>query len=189
MQSVLIVSSSEKSTDTLTQMLAQNSFDEITTVQNGVSARRLMLERDFDLCIINAPLRDEFGEALGRNIAQTNACQVILIVAANIFDEVAAKVEDFGVIAISKPVNQQIFWGALKIAGATHKKLNSLKKENEKLIQKIKDIKVVDRAKCMLIEYLKMSESEAHKYLERQAMDMRKTKRAIADGVLKTYEN
>jgi len=34
-----------------------------------------------------------------------------------------------------------------------------------------------------------MSEKEAHKYIEKQAMDLRVTKRTIAEGILKTYEN
>jgi response regulator NasT len=36
---------------------------------------------------------------------------------------------------------------------------------------------------------MKMSEKEAHRYIEKEAMDMRMPKRAIAEGILKTYEN
>ncbi|MDR2650244.1 MAG: ANTAR domain-containing protein, partial [Clostridiales bacterium] len=45
------------------------------------------------------------------------------------------------------------------------------------------------RAKCVLISYLAMSEPEAHKYIEKQSMDMQKTKRVIAEGIVRTYEN
>jgi response regulator NasT len=34
-----------------------------------------------------------------------------------------------------------------------------------------------------------MTEPEAHKYIEKQAMDLRKSKRTIAEGILRTYEN
>jgi len=51
------------------------------------------------------------------------------------------------------------------------------------------DIRIIDRAKCLLISYLNMSEQEAHRYIEKQAMDMRLTKRMIAEGIIKTYEN
>ena len=43
----------------------------------------------------------------------------------------------------------------------------------------------MDRAKCVLIEYLKMTESEAHRFIEKQAMDMRITKREVAERILK----
>lgn len=66
--------------------------------------------------------------------------------------------------------------------------MKGLKKQNEQLQKKIEDIKFVDRAKCVLIEYLKMSEAEAHRFIEKQAMDLRVTKREIASRILKTYE-
>ena len=94
-----------------------------------------------------------------------------------------------GVITISKPMNRTIFWSALKIANATYNKMCQLKRENNKLLQKIEDIRMIDRAKCILIQYLNMTESEAHRYIEKQAMDMRSTKRSIAEGILRTYEN
>jgi AmiR/NasT family two-component response regulator len=34
-----------------------------------------------------------------------------------------------------------------------------------------------------------MSEQEAHRYIEKQAMDLRLTKRMIAEGIIKIYEN
>ena len=58
MDSILIVSSSKKGMSFFTEVLSQNSYGEIVTVTNGGEARRLLVERDFDLCIINAPLID-----------------------------------------------------------------------------------------------------------------------------------
>ena len=64
-----------------------------------------------------------------------------------------------------------------------------LKKENNKLLQKIEDIRMIDRAKCILIQYLNMTGAEAHRYIEKQAMDMRSTRKVVAEGILRTYEN
>ena len=54
---------------------------------------------------------------------------------------------------------------------------------------KIEELRIVNRAKFVLIAYLKMSEATAHRYIEKQAMDMRITKREVAESILKTYEN
>ena len=75
------------------------------------------------------------------------------------------------------------------MAQASYRKTQIIQIENKKLLQKIEDIRIIDRAKCLLISYLNMSEPEAHKYIERQAMDMRITKRQVAEGIIKTYEN
>jgi AmiR/NasT family two-component response regulator len=54
---------------------------------------------------------------------------------------------------------------------------------------KIEEIRLVNRAKAILIQYLKMTEQEAHKYIEKQAMDLRITKREVATSILNTYES
>ena len=189
MESILIVSSSKKAIDFFTEVLSQNSYEEVITVKNGGEARRLLVEREFDLCIINAPLIDEFGDGFAKNVVSNGIGQVILIVNMDIYDEVSDKVEEYGIITIGKPMNKNIFWSALKLANATYNKISKLKRENSKLLQKIEDIRMIDRAKFILIQYLNMTESEAHRYIEKQAMDMRTTKRIIAEGILRTYEN
>lgn len=189
LESALIVSYSEKSKDFFIDMLKSIFCDKIVTTKTCGEARRLLLERDFDLCIINAPLQDESGENLSRYIATKTISQVILCTNSQHYDEISSVVEDFGIITVAKPINKKLFWNALKITKATLGKTKALQAENSKLTKKIEDIRIVDRAKCILISNLSMSESEAHKYIEKQAMDMRITKRLVAEGILKTYEN
>ena len=50
------------------------------------------------------------------------------------------------------------------------------------------EIRIVNRAKCLLIEQLKMTEEEAHRYIEKQAMDRCVTKRTVAENILSTYK-
>ena len=188
MESALIISHTEKSTAFLTEMLNAASYSQIVTLQFCGDARRLLLERNFDLIIINAPLQDESGESLARHIASKGLSQVILIVKSEHFDAVSAATEDEGVFTIVKPVNRTIFWSALKLAKAGQNRMRWLRAENSKLTQKIEDIRIIDRAKCLLISYLTVSEQEAHRYIEKQAMDMRITRREVAEGILKTYE-
>ena len=52
------------------------------------------------------------------------------------------------------------------------------------LKKRIEDIRVVDRAKCILISSMNMSEKEAHRYIEKRAMDMRISRRAVAEEIL-----
>ncbi|WP_394923650.1 ANTAR domain-containing response regulator [uncultured Robinsoniella sp.] len=189
MDSVLIISPTEKSIAVFRDMLSQSSCRELVTVANCGEARRLLIERSFDLCIINSPLRDETGVSLARNIATEGSTQVILIVKTELYDDVSMKVEEYGVFTIAKPISKVLFWSALKLCQASHNRMSVMRNENKQLLQKIEDIRIVDRAKCILIEYLNMSESEAHKYIEKQAMDTRVTRRIIADRILKSYEN
>lgn len=189
MNSALIVSASEKGNTTITEMLKALFIDEIISVETCGEARRRLALRDFDLVIINAPLKDETGEDLSRYVAQTGASQVILLVKNEVFDAVSSVCEGDGVLTVAKPVNRAVLWSAFKLASATRNRLRRVQDENSQLLQKIEDIRIIDRAKCLLISYLRMSEKDAHRYIEKQAMDMRSTKREVAEGILKTYGN
>ena len=189
MESALIVSNSEKGTEFFSELLSAASFYQIVSLKSCGEARRILWERAFDLVLINAPLKDETGESLSRQIAAKGVSQVILVVRTEHFDAVSAICEDDGVLTIAKPVNKAVFWSVLKLARSAQNRLVRIQAENAQLKQKIEDIRIVDRAKCILISYMNMNEKEAHRYIEKQAMDMRSTKRAVAEGILKTYEN
>jgi response regulator NasT len=189
MERALILSSTEKSTAFFTEILNAASINQITVLQSCSEARRLLLVRDFDLVIVNAPLSDESGESFSRYVASKGALQAILVVKSEIFDAVSAVCEEDGVLTISEPVNKAVFWSALSLAKSTQNRIRRIQDENAQLKQKIEDIRIVDRAKWVLVSYMNLNEKEAHRFIEKQAMDLRSTKRAIAEGILKTYEN
>jgi len=189
MKNALIVSYTGKSAALFTELLNEISVNQITVLNSAREAQQLILEQDFDLVIINPPLEDESGESLSRHIVSKSWSQVILVVTKEDFNAVSAMCEDDGILTVSKPVNKEIFKSALSLASSTGNRIRRLQAENIQLKQKIEDIRVIDRAKCLLISYLNLSEQEAHRFIEKQAMDLRSSKRAIAEGVLKTYAN
>jgi len=188
MDRALIISFTEKSTEYLARILQKASVSEIASVSHAVEARRLLTGNEFDICIVNAPLPDEFGAALARDIAVGHGSHVILLVNSELFEEVTGRVEEYGVITVEKPVSRNLLWNAIKIASAANKRIRALKEENLKLAQKIEDIRIVDRAKCILMSRLSMTEAEAHRYIEKQSMDTRQPKRKVAEEILKVYE-
>ena len=94
MDNVIIVSSTEKGNTVLTEFLRSQSFSVAGTISSGSEARRVFLEKAPDLVIINAPLIDEFGHDLAMNIAETNVCGIILVVKADVAEDMEAKVEE-----------------------------------------------------------------------------------------------
>ena len=188
MDSALIVSETKTNIDFFTKMLHAAACNRIVSVSLCGDARRLLLERDFDLIIINAPLRDEFGENLARDIAAKGFSQVILLVKGEYFEEISAITESDGVFTLKKPISKSIFRSALKLARAGYNQINRLRAENSRLAQKIEDIRIIDRAKCILISCFNITEQEAHRFIEKQSMNMRITRKEVAKGILKTYE-
>jgi len=187
MESALIVSRTKKSASFFSDMLNSASIKQVTVLDSSGEARRLLLEQDFDLVIVDAPLADESGENFSRHVASKDLSQVILAVKNEYFNAAATVCADDGVLTISKPVNTEIFWSALSLAKSAGSRIKRIQAENVKLKQKIEDIRVIDRAKCLLISYVNLSEQEAHRFIEKQAMDLRSSKRAIAEEIIKTY--
>ena len=60
-------------------------------------------------------------------------------------------------------------------------------KKSLSIEEKMAEIRVVNRAKWILITELKMSEPDAHRYIEKQSMDQCISKRQIAEEIIKTY--
>jgi response regulator NasT len=189
MESALLVSNSEKDAALFTGFLSAASIHKVTSAQSCDSARRLIFKQDFDLIIVNSPLQDESGENFSRYAAAKSVSQVILLVESDSFDSVSSACEDDGVLIIVKPVDKFLLWSALSLVKSVRNKVKRIQDENAQLKQKIEDLRIIDRAKCILISFMKMSEQEAHRYIEKQAMDMRSSRRIVAEGILKRYEN
>ena len=185
MENALIVSRTKKSIAFFTEMLNAASMKPLAVLESADEARRLLGERDIDLVIIDSPLRDETGEDLARHVALKDVSQVIFVVSGEYVDAVSAVCEDDGVLVLSRPMNKSVFWSALKLAGAAQSKLKRIQAENDKLKRQMEDIRIIHRAKCQLIFHHKISEEQAHRLIEKRAMDMRTTRRAVAEGILK----
>ncbi len=188
METALIVSNSDKATAVFNETLSSAAITHITAVKSCAEARRLLLERSFDLIVVNAMLKDESGERFSRHVASSGLSQVILAVKNEYFDEVSSVCENDGVLTVSKPINKALFRSALAFAKSAHSRVLRMHSENSLLKRKIEDIRVIGRAKCMLISFRGMNEQEAHRHIEKQAMDERRTRREIAEGILNEYD-
>ena len=78
---------------------------------------------------------------------------------------------------------------SFKIPADNQKELDFLKFQNQKLQNKLEEIRLINRAKCVLIQYLNMTEQQAHRYIEKQSMDLRQSRVVTAESILKTYES
>jgi response regulator NasT len=189
MENALLVSSSEKDAVLFTGFLKAASINQVTVLQSCGSARRLIQKQDFDLIIVDSPLLDESGENFSRQAAAKGVSQVIFMVKSESFNSISAACEEEGVLTIAKPADKTLLWSALSLAKSVQNRVKRIQAENAQLKQQIEDIRIINRAKCVLISLMKMTEQEAHRYIEKQAMDMRSSRKFVAEEILKRYEN
>ena len=160
----------------------------ISMAVSGGEARRAASGTDFDLVVINSPLTDEYGIELAQKICTDTNAGCIIIVKSGNGDAVWEHIMDYGALVMERPISRQGFLHTLKFAEASRRRMLGLQTENLRLAKKLEEIRMINRAKFALMQYLGFTEQQAHHYLEKQAMDMRCTKLEIAKKVIKMYE-
>lgn len=188
MASCLVVSSLDKSLDVLTMLLNKINIKDVSKATSSAAARRILNSKNFDLVLINTPLSDELGHDLCMFVYENTDSGIVLMVKQQLQDEFSYKLNKIGVMVIGKPLDKSVFIQSLNLALSVHSRLAGVNKENEKLHEKVEELKLVNRAKFILMDYLNMTESDAHHYIEKKAMNLRISKVEAAKEILKTYE-
>ena len=181
---MLVVSSDKKSTEYLYDLLRDEQLSIVESVESISD-----IHGHFDLIIIDIPLKNGLGGKTPAELLENTDSKIILAVPKEREKEFESKSEKYGIFVIAKPVDKYILQKTLHFFRAMQKRLGGVQKENVRLKKQIDDIRLINRAKCILMEYLSMTEPQAHRYLEKQAMDLRITKAEMAKSILSTYEN
>ncbi len=185
--SVLVASAAEKLNDVLRQMLPVSDYYPVTFTASAAAARRELAQRDYDFVIINAPLPDEFGSRFACDVVSRPGAVALLLVRGELYEEISAKVTAQGVFTLSKPIPSLLLQQSLKWMACARERLRGLERKAGTIEEKMEEIRLVNRAKWLLIENLSMTENDAHRHIEKQAMDRCVSRREIALGIIQTY--
>lgn len=110
----------------------------------------------------------------------------LVFVRADLYAEVYAHATPHGVLTLTKPASGQVILQTLALLCSVRERLRLMEAKTASVQEKMQEIRIVNHAKLLLIEQLKMTEAEAHRYIEKQAMDRCVTRRVIAEGIIAT---
>jgi two-component system, response regulator PdtaR len=185
--SVLVISAKEKFNASLQSLLPESKYAPVQMVSSVSLAKRVLLERSFDFVFINTPLPDDFGTRFAIEISGNKGTVILLLVRNEVYEEVCDKVTEYGILTLPKPASKQMVAHTLNFMAGIRERLRKLEKKSLSMEEKMKEIRLVNRAKWVLIDELKMSEADAHRYIEKQAMDRCVSRREIAEEIISTY--
>ena len=185
--SVLIVSASEKFRDALLPILPEAAYSPVVTAGSVGAAERLRNERDFDFVFINSPLPDDAGLRFAMDSCRSGGTVTVLFAAAELCEQIYDRVAEHGVYLLPKPTPRGSMLRALSWMSVTRERLRGFEKKVQPIEEKMEEIRLVNRAKWLLISELKMSEPDAHHYITHQAMDRCTSKRAVAEEIIRLY--
>ena len=185
--SVLIISAAEKLNTALSALLPGSHYQPVRYVSSVSAGERAFSERAYDFVIINVPLPDDPGIRFAIDAGSAQGTVVLILVRAELHDDVREKVLEYGVFTLAKPLSRAAASQALDWMAAARERLRKSEKKTLSIEEKMEEIRIVNRAKWLLISELKMEEPQAHHYIEKQAMDRSISKRQAAEEIIRTY--
>ena len=186
--SILTVSGAEKFFSLIRKALQPGRFMSSEYKSSAASARRCILERYYDLIVINAPLPDESGVEFAIDTAGRLSASLLLVVPSDIYEDVLERVTDYGILVIAKPFPPIRVSHAIRFLTAQQDQVRRLEQAVQAARDKAEEIRLIDKAKFLLIEYRYMTEDAAHRYIGKQAMDHGVSRRRIAQEIVEEYE-
>ena len=185
--SVLLVSASENLNSSLLGLFTPSKYSPVQTVGNVSAAKRALAERDFDFVIVKSPLPDGDGMRFSIDAGTEKSTVALLLVRGDQYPEFFDRCAEFGVFLLSKPLAKSSVMLALDWLARARERLRQTEKKVLSVEEKMDEIRLVNRAKWLLIRELKMTEPDAHRYMEKQAMDRCVPRRRIAEEIIQTY--
>ena len=184
--SVLLVSAAQNMNAGIRELLTGSTFARVETVGDVSAAKRAVGAQAYDFVIINAPLPDSSGVRFAIDLCAAGETVALLLVRADLFEEITEKVSEHGVLTLSKPTSKSMIEAALRWMISIRERLRKAKAKTLTLEEKMAEIRLINRAKWLLIEKKGMDEPTAHRYLEKQAMDRCISRRELAEELIRT---
>ena len=166
--------------ETLTSM----GFDVVGQAARGDDAEEQIRELVPEVAIVDVKMPGKTGIEVARSLTNDLVCAVVILSAFSqrgLVDEAI----DAGVLAyLIKPFQRNEIAVQIEVARARHQQMKDLASEVDSLSQRLSDRVLLDRAKGVLIDEYGLGEAEAMRFVQKQAMDQRRSVRDVAAEVL-----
>jgi AmiR/NasT family two-component response regulator len=168
----------------LKEMLQEEGIDVVGEAADGEAALRLARERTPDLVIMDIKMPGLDGLAAAEKVVEEDLAAVLILTAFSGRDLVQRAAEAGAMGYLVKPFQKSDLLPAIELALARYHELAALKKESASLVERLETRKVVDKAKGRLMDTDGLSEAEAFRAIQKQAMNERRSMREVAQALL-----
>jgi two-component system, response regulator PdtaR len=171
----------------LKEMLQEEGFEVVAEVADGASAVRLTRELKPDLVILDVKMPVMDGIQAAEEIAKDRLSAILILTAFSQRDLVE-KARRAGAMAyLVKPFQKHDLLPAVEIAAGRFREMSGLEATVDDLQGRLEARKIVEQAKGLLQQHESMSESEAFRFIQKQAMQRRQTMKQVAEQVIERF--
>jgi response regulator NasT len=167
----------------IVETLREAGFDVVGQAGDGAEAVRLALETKPDLVLMDIKMPGTDGLQAAEVLAEHNVPVVLLTAFSS--PELVERASAAGVFSyVVKPFNPSNLIPALRIALSLHERMTTAANEVDEITEKLETRKLVDRAKGLLTEKMKLNEPEAFRWIQKASMDRRLSMKQVAQTVI-----
>jgi two-component system, response regulator PdtaR len=168
----------------LVEMLTEEGYDVVGQAGDGEAAVALTTDLRPDLVVMDVKMPKLDGISAAEQIATERIAPVVMLTAFS-QRELVARASQAGAMAyVVKPFSKADLIPAIEIARARFAEIQAVEAEVSDLTERLESRKAVERAKGLLQSGLGLSEPEAFRWIQKTAMDLRKSMREVAEGVI-----
>jgi two-component system, response regulator PdtaR len=167
----------------IVETLRDKGFDVVGEVGDGNKAVELAFALKPDLMVMDIKMPDLDGLSAAEKIAELKIPVVLLTAFSQ--QELVTRAAEVGAMAfLVKPFSPQDLLPAIEIALSRHAQLIALETEIQDLGERLETRKLVERAKAVLSEKMKLTEPEAFRWIQKASMDRRLSMADVSRTVL-----
>jgi AmiR/NasT family two-component response regulator len=168
----------------LKETLQEEGYDVVGETGRGDEAVELVRDLAPDLAILDIKMPGLDGLAAAREISADRRSAVLILTAFSQRDLIE-QARDAGALAyLVKPFQRSELIPAVEVALGRFREMRALFDQNSSLEEQLETRKVVDRAKGRLMDDHGLNEAEAFSWIQKRAMQDRKTMRAVANDIV-----
>lgn len=173
----------------LSQMLEELGFRIAGQASDGFDAVELCRTHRPDVVLMDVRMPIFDGLSAAETIAGEEIAGCIVLLTAFSDAELIRRANEIGVTGyLVKPVEQRLLLPVIEVALAQSTRLRESRRAVAAAQQKLLDGKTIDRAKAMMAEHERISESEAYRRMQRMAMDKRCSLASLAAAVIRQLD-
>jgi AmiR/NasT family two-component response regulator len=167
----------------IVETLRDKGFDVVGEAGDGNKAVELAFDLKPDLMVMDIKMPDLDGLSAAEKISELKIPVVLLTAFSQ--QELVTRAAEVGAMAfLVKPFSPQDLLPAIEIALSRHTQLIALENEISDLAERLETRKLIERAKGVLSEKMKLTEPEAFRWIQKASMDRRLSMADVARTVL-----
>lgn len=172
----------------LVEMLTEAGYNVVGQVGDGEAAIELTEREKPDLVVMDVKMPKLDGISAAERIAKQRIAPVVILTAFSQRDLVE-RARDAGAMAyLTKPFTIEDLMPAIELAVSRFLEIKQLDAEVTDLQDQLKARKLIEKAKGLLMTKLQISEPEAFKWMQKTAMDKRRSMTDVAQLVMDEFE-